>query len=52
MSIDRCSRCGDLVDTDEEPEAYVEVKPDEFVCYCRRHREEFEEEQEAAKDPL
>lgn len=25
MSIDRCQRCGDLVDTDSEPEAYVEV---------------------------
>ena len=23
MSLDRCSKCGDFVDTDEHPEAYI-----------------------------
>jgi hypothetical protein len=47
MSIDRCSRCGDLVDTDDEPEAYVQIadmrKREEWICLCRQHREEYEE---------
>lgn len=50
MSIDRCQRCGDLVDTDEEPEAYVQIgnmrNQEEYVCLCRRHREQREEERE------
>lgn len=47
MSIDRCSRCGDLVDTDAEPEAYVDVGNmrglEAWICLCRRHREEYED---------
>lgn len=47
MSIDRCSRCGDLVDTDNEPEAYVQIADmrhsEEWICLCHRHREEHEE---------
>lgn len=50
MSIDRCSRCGDLVDTDDEPESYVQIadmrKREEWICLCRRHREQYEEEHE------
>lgn len=45
MSVDRCARCGDLVDTDEEPEAYVEVGPG-TLCLCREHREQLEEDRE------
>ncbi len=50
MSIDRCSRCGDLVDTDADCEAYVLAgvyngKPD-YICLCRTHREQWEEEHE------
>lgn len=48
MSIDRCSRCGDLVDTDDEPEAYIQIadmrKREEWICLCARHREQYEEE--------
>ncbi len=47
MSIDRCSHCGDLVDTDNEPEAYVQIadmrKREEWICLCRTHRELYEE---------
>lgn len=50
MSVDRCSRCGDLVDTDAEPEAYVQVadmrKNEEYICLCRRHREQYEDERD------
>jgi hypothetical protein len=50
VSIDRCSRCGDLVDTDDEPEAYVQIadmrKREEWICLCRRHREEREDERQ------
>jgi hypothetical protein len=51
MSIDRCSSCGDLVDTDDEPEAYVEVEGGAYLCLCRRHREEREEQEEANRPP-
>jgi len=47
MSIDRCVRCGDLVDTDAEPESYVQIgdmkRSEEWVCMCQHHREEYEE---------
>lgn len=50
MSIDRCVRCGDLVDTDDEPESYVQIadmcKREEWICLCRYHREQYEEEHE------
>lgn len=50
MSIDRCQRCGDLVDTDDEPEAYVQIadmrKREEWICLCARHREEREDERQ------
>lgn len=46
MSVDRCSKCGDLVDTDNEPEAYVQIgdmrRTEEWICLCRHHREERE----------
>lgn len=55
MSIDRCQRCGDLVDTDDEPEAYVQIadmrKREEWICLCRHHREEREERQEPNYPP-
>lgn len=55
MSIDRCSRCGDLVDTDNEPEAYVQIadgrKREEWVCLCSRHREEREDDQPSRPMP-
>jgi len=49
MSIDRCVRCSCLVDTDDEPESYVLVGLDtkgfeDYVCFCRYHREQWEEE--------
>ena len=50
MSWDRCAKCGDLVNTDNEPEAYVEVgnmrRMHDTICLCQRHREEHEEELE------
>jgi hypothetical protein len=56
MSIDRCQRCGDLVDTDDEPEAYIQIadmrKHEEWICLCRRHREEYEDERAEPSMPL
>lgn len=57
MSIDRCKWCSHLVDTDDEPEAYVELptytsvanpvnpglkESTETICLCHVCREEFE----------
>lgn len=28
MSMDRCQRCSELVDTDAEPECYIQELPD------------------------
>lgn len=54
MSVDRCARCGDLVDTDDEPEAYVEVgnmrAQTETLCLCRNCRERHEEELESQQE--
>ena len=54
MSIDRCSRCGDLVDTDDEPESYVQIadmrKREEWICLCRHHREQYEDERSEPAD--
>lgn len=54
MSIDRCSRCGDLVDTDNEPEAYVQIgnmrNREEYICLCRHHREQYEDERGGPDD--
>jgi hypothetical protein len=48
MSVDRCSRCSELVDTDNEPEAYVQIadmrKREEWVCLCRDCRDQREDE--------
>ena len=43
MSMDRCSSCLELVDTDDDPEAYVEVgnmrRQTETICLCYGCRE-------------
>lgn len=48
MSIDRCVKCSAMVDTDDEPEAYVQIADmrtrEEWICLCARHREEFEDQ--------
>jgi hypothetical protein len=50
MSIDRCSGCSALVDTDNEPEAYVEIgnmrAQTETKCLCGVCRALREEELE------
>ena len=50
MCMTQCHDCGTLVDTDDEPEAYVEVGPmkrnPDYICLCRLCREEREEEAE------
>ena len=33
MSIDRCYKCSELVDTDYDPECYLETKCGD-QCYC------------------
>lgn len=42
--MDRCSSCSALVDTDDDPESYVEIgnmrAQTETVCLCERCREE------------
>jgi len=35
MSMDRCGKCGDLVDTDDDPDAYID---DECMCEACRER--------------
>jgi len=49
MSIDRCQTCGAFVDTDNEPEAYVQIadmrRREEWICLCRSHREEYEQDE-------
>lgn len=51
MSIDRCSRCSELVDTDDEPEAYVQIadmhKREEYICLCASCREKYEDERDS-----
>lgn len=32
MSMDRCAKCGTLIDTDETPESYREEYDDKCVC--------------------
>ena len=48
MSIDRCAKCGDLVDTDANPDAYVEIgnmrAQTEFICYCPECRAIYEDQ--------
>lgn len=60
MSMDRCVKCGRLVDSDDDPECYVErptysntatpVKPTgervEWDCICESCREEMMDEKE------
>lgn len=46
MSMDVCHDCGRIVDTDNEPCAYIEVgnmrRLTETICVCERCREERE----------
>ena len=42
MSWDRCAKCGDLVNTDNEPESYVEDANGDYRCLCHEHREAYE----------
>ena len=57
MSLMRCanSDCGTIVDTDAEPESFVEIGPwkhgyDNYICLCTECRElrEMEEEENDA----
>ena len=54
MSMDICKSCGDLVDTDDDPDCYqpypshpLKGAPD--VCICESCRERMEDE--AAREP-
>ena len=53
MSWDKCEGCGSFVDTDDDPDAYVEVgnmrRQTKTICLCEKCREEAEEES-AAQD--
>lgn len=54
MSIDRCADCGRFVDTDDEPEAYIDVPgfggDPETICCCEPCRDKREVEFERALD--
>lgn len=56
MSIDRCRECGTLVDTDNEPESYVQIgnmrNHEEYICLCRSHREERERDEPRQSRPM
>ena len=45
MSMDRCYKCSGLVDTDYDPECYLETKYGDR-CYCEPCREAIELEHE------
>jgi hypothetical protein len=55
MSIDRCSKCSALVDTDDEPESYIQIanmrSREEWICLCRGCRERYEDEREPRQMP-
>lgn len=48
MSIDRCADCGRFVDTDDEPEAYIDAPgfggAPETICCCEPCRDKREAE--------
>ena len=51
MSIDRCYRCDNIVDTDFDLDCYVpdprmSLKPHPDICICERCREREQNEQE------
>lgn len=54
MSIDRCHDCSTLVDTDDEPEAYIEIgnmrRMTWTICVCRPCRERREDQDEREAD--
>ncbi len=56
MSMMKCSGCGALVDTDAEPESFIEVgdfkRNTDYICLCRTCREAYEEEQERRWEEL
>lgn len=56
MSIDRCRSCGCLVDTDADPDAYVDLGNqrglEDLACLCCDCRERIHEEREAPVEPL
>lgn len=47
MSMDRCYKCGNFVDTDDDVDCYVEVKYGQDRCYCEPCREALDAEREA-----
>lgn len=39
MSMDICADCTNPVDSDDDPECYVDTSPTSTVCLCERCRE-------------
>lgn len=51
MSIDVCKDCDRYIDTDDDPDCYVEIgdmkRLHKTICLCERCRERREQEQDA-----
>lgn len=46
MSLLHCERCAGLIDTDDDPECFVEIGHEEEICLCERCRQRHEDELE------
>ncbi len=51
MSMDRCQQCSNLVDTDDDPECYIQPMPDGSEkeldgCRCESCRESYYEDKQ------
>ena len=40
MSVLRCDRCSDFIDTDDEPEAYNEKTNTWLCCHCKEEEDD------------
>lgn len=51
MSMDTCAECGDLVDTDDDPDCYIDMHHNgREACVCADCRHEWELENEETFD--
>ena len=44
MSMDRCSSCERVIDSDDDPDCYVDTSPTTTVCRCEWCRDDAEED--------
>ena len=44
MSMARCDSCSDPIDSDDDPDCFIETSPTTTVCRCKWCRDEDEED--------